>query len=141
MPRILSGDGQAQLQFAPIWQTLHLPILLIAFVCLAQHWINLVQPKWHWLPPITGLFTTIAALIVLHPLLAMSPLVSVIGADGGLNALKTAKVEQLVWFGLFSLWLGMLAAGAVYAWRLVWLAWKTIPRTGSNATRNGVALI
>lgn len=139
-PRVLSGEGQAQLQFAPIWQTLHLPILLISFACLAQHWINLVQPNWRWLPPVTGLLTTIAGLVVIHPLLTVSPLVTITGLDGlAMNALKTAKVQQLVSFGLLSAWIGMVIVGAVYAWRLVWLAWQTIPRHPSKAAKNGVA--
>ncbi|MGI8891159.1 MAG: hypothetical protein ACR2G0_10315 [Chthoniobacterales bacterium] len=142
VPRVLIGDGYAQIQFAPIWQTLHLPILLIAFACLAQHWINLVQPNWRWLPPLIGLLTTLASLIVIHPLLTASQLVSVSVPNGlVIDALKTGKIQHLLWFGLFSAWIGMLIAGAVYAGRLVWVAWQTVPRNSVAARPHVVPLI
>ncbi len=140
-PQVLGGASHAQLQFASIWQTLHLPILLIAFACLAQHWINLVQPKYYWLPPIVGLLTTIASLIVLHPFLDAGALVIVTGSDGlAIDAFKTAEVQHLIWFGLVSAYLGMLIVGAVFAWRLVWLAWQTLPRATGAPRPNGVPL-
>src|SRR5450432_3689467 len=36
--------------------------------------INFVRPDWRWLPPATGMLTSLVALIILYPLLSTSPL-------------------------------------------------------------------
>jgi hypothetical protein len=126
--------------FAPILATLHLPILIIAFINLAQHWINLVEPNWRWLPPATGLLTSIAALIILYPLLHTSPLISIFDRNGmAISAREATEIQNLASWGVINLWFGIMIVGAIYAWRLVWLAWQTMPRTISERQSNGVA--
>ncbi len=141
VPVLVVGESGGHLQFAPIWQALHLPILLVGFVCLAQHWINLAQPNWRWLPPTTGLINSIAGLIIVYPLLTTHPLLLVTDAKGvPINAADATQLQQILWLALFSVWIGMIIVGVVYAWRLVWIAWQAMPQSGAPRA-NGVAHI
>ena len=140
IPYLAITNAGAQVHFAPILATLHLPILIIAFINLAQHWINLVEPNWRWLPPATGLLTSIAALIILYPLLHTSPLISIFDRNGmAISAREATEIQNLASWGVINLWFGIMIVGAIYAWRLVWLAWQTMPRTISERQSNGVA--
>jgi hypothetical protein len=140
IPYLVVTTAGAQVHFAPILATLHLPILIIAFINLAQHWINLVEPNWRWLPPATGVLTSIAGLVILYPLLHTSPLISIFDRNGiAISAREAAEIQHVLSLGVISLWLGIMIVGAIYAWRLVWLAWQTMPRTVPQSRSNGVA--
>jgi hypothetical protein len=142
IPYLVVTNAGAQGHFAPVLTTLHLPILIIAFINLAQHWINLVEPDWRWLPPATGLVTCLIGLIILYPLLGTSPLISISEPNGlPLSAQEAAKIQNVAALSMISLWIGIMIVGAVFAWRLVWLVWQTLPRTPPGATKNGMAHI
>jgi len=32
-----------------------------------------------------------------------------------------------------------MVVGAIYAWRLAWIAWQSLPRNPPGASKNGVA--
>jgi hypothetical protein len=140
IPYLVVTSAGAQVHFAPVLTALYVPILVIAFINLAQHWINLVEPDWRWLPSTTGLVTSLMALIVLFPLLGTSPLISLSEPSGlPISAREAAQIQKLLALGVTWLWIGIAVVGTIYAWRLVWLAWQTLPRDPSGATKNGVA--
>ena len=140
IPYLVITNAGAQVHFAPILASLHLPILIIAFAYLAQYWINLVEPNWRWLPPAIGFVTTLAGLIILYPLLYTSPLISIFDPHGvPISAREAAEINKLIFVGTISLWLGMLIVGTIYALRLVWVVWQTAPRSRTATRSNGVA--
>ena len=140
IPLIAITNAGAQVHFAPILSTLHLPILIIMFINLAQHWISLAEPDWRWLPPLAGLISSIAGLIILYPLLHTSPLLSIFDRNGiAIGTHESGEIQKLLSLGVLSLWSGIMVVGAVYAWRLVWLAWKATPRTVAAPRSNGMA--
>jgi hypothetical protein len=142
MPYLVVTDAGPQMHFAPILTSLYLPILIIAFINLAQHWINLAEPDWRWLPPATGLVTSLFGLIVLFPLLGSSPLISISEPNGlPISARETAEIQRIVAHGMSWLWLGIAVVGAIYAGRLAWMAWQTLPRNSPGATKNGMAQV
>lgn len=142
IPYLVVTNNGAQIHWAPVVTSLYLPVLIIMFINLAQHWINLVEPDWDWLPPATGILTCILGLIVLYPLLGRSPLISITEAGGlPLNAHDAGEIQHLLAHSAEALWFGILIVGAVYARRLVRVVWQMRPRTPPGATRNGTALV
>jgi hypothetical protein len=140
VPDFAVTNAGAQVHFAPILTTLHLPILILAFINLTQHWINLVHPNWRWLPPATGLITSFAGLIILYPLLYTSPLLSIFDRNGvPISAREAASIQQTLSVGVTAAWLGILIVGLIYAGRLIRLAWKTMPPPMVQPRSNGVA--
>jgi hypothetical protein len=140
IPYLVVTHNGAQIHLAPVVTSLYLPVLIIMFINLAQHWINLVEPDWRWLPPATGMLTSILGLVFLFPLLGKSPLISISEAGGlPLNARETEEIQRIVAHCTTALWLGILIVGFVFAWRLVWVVWQTVPRRPSTATKNGMA--
>ena len=142
IPFLVLNDSGARIHFAPVLTALHLPILIIAFIHLAQHWINLAEPDWRWLPPATGVITSVIALVILYPLLGSSPLISISEANGfPIKPAEAAQIQNIIAIGLTWLWIGIVIGGAIYAWRLVRVLWQMLPRTSSGATKNGLARI
>ena len=142
IPFLVLNDSGARIHFAPVLTALHLPILIIAFIHLAQHWINLAEPDWRWLPPATGMITSVIALVVLYPLLGSSPVISISEANGfPIKPAEAAQIQNIIAIGLTWLWIGIIVGGAIYAWRLIWILWQMLPRTSSGATKNGMARI
>ena len=140
IPYLTVTNAGAQVHFAPVFATLHLPILIIMFINLAQHWINLAEPSWRWLPPLTGLISSLAGLVILYPLLHTSPLVSIFDRNGiAISTHEADQLEKLLSWGAINLWIGIAIVGAIYAWRLVWLAWKALPRTLATPRSKGMA--
>jgi hypothetical protein len=140
IPYLVVTNAGAQVHFAPILTALYVPILIIAFINLAQHWINLVEPDWRLLPPATGLVTSLLGLIVLYPLLGTSPLISINEPNGlPISAREAAQIQHILGQCLEWLWLGIMVVGAIYAWRLAWIAWQSFPRNPPGATKNGMA--
>jgi len=104
------------------------------------HWVNFFEPNWRWLPPLTGLLTSIAALIFLYPLLHTSPLISIFDRNGiAISVRKSAEIQNLLSWGVINLWIGIMIVGGICAWRLVSLAWQAMPRTVAQSRSNGVA--
>ncbi|MBA3963052.1 MAG: hypothetical protein H0X40_14305 [Chthoniobacterales bacterium] len=142
LPYLVITKAGAQMHFAPLLTGLYWPVLIIALISLAQHWINLAEPNWRWLPPATGVLTSALSLVVLYPLLGTSPLLSLSEPNGlALSPHQSAQIQSLVSLSVTSLWLGILVVGGIFAWRLAWIAWQTLPRNPARSTKNGVALI
>ncbi|MEO6873066.1 MAG: hypothetical protein ABI233_12730 [Chthoniobacterales bacterium] len=136
LPYLVVNRNGAAVQFVPLWNSLHLPILVIAFVCLAQHWINLAQPNWRWLPPLTGLAICLGSLVLLYPLLKTSTLITITTTNGAAPLDHVAShLNQVISISLGWTWLGIALIGVIYAWRLVWVAWDSLPR--ATTTRTG----
>jgi|SRR6476659_182418 len=140
IPYVVVTSAGAQVHVAPVVAALYWPVLIILFINLAQHWINLVEPDWRWLPSATGLLSSLLGLIFLFPLLVTSPLISIREVGGlPLNAREAAEIQGILSHCAISLWLGILIVGAIYAWRLVWVVWQMVPRNPSAVTKNGMA--
>ncbi len=136
-PYLVISNGDAQIHTVPIWAALHLPILIFSFICLAQDWINLAQPGWRWLPPVTHMLVCLGSLIVLYPMVQASPLVT-FTLPNEQNQLARILPLNLEWVCL-----GIMIVGVVYAWRLVWIVWDSLPRTQLSSRSehaNGVPL-
>jgi hypothetical protein len=109
-PEIVFGA----LRPAPIWQTLYAPVLAIALVSLAKHVVTLFRPRWSWLPPVIGLATSVAGLVILYPLLEMQPLVSLASAEATAVAqMKVGKLNTTLHFAVIATWIGILIAALV----------------------------
>lgn len=140
IPYLVVTNSGAQIHFAPIVTSLYVPVLIIAFINLAQHLINLAEPDWRWLPSATGAITSFIGLIVLFPLLGRSPLISINEISGlPLNAREAAEIDRIVAHCVNSLWLGILIVGSIFVWRLAWMLWQSRRRHPSGAARNGMA--
>jgi hypothetical protein len=140
IPYLIVSDSGAQLHFAPVLTALHQPILIIMFIHLGQHWINLMRPDWRWLPPATGLITSLIALIAFYPLLGTSPLISINQANGlPITAHAAAAIQRVIALGLVGLWFGIAAAGIIFAGQLTWILWQMLPHASSGAAKNGMA--
>lgn len=140
-PYLVLGQGGAEINFVPIWASLHFPILVISFVCLAQHWINLAQPNWRWLPPLTGMLVCLGSLLALYPVMKTSPLLAITIPNGALG--HGSQLNRVIALSFEWVWLGILCVGAIYAWRLVWVAWDALPRAPMPARpgqANGIPL-
>lgn len=142
IPYIVATGAGAQVHIAPVVTSLYIPVLAIMFINLAQHWINLVEPDWRWLPPATGMVSSILGLFFLFPLLGTAPLLSINEPSGlPLNAREAMEIQRVLAHCVTSLWLGILIVAGIYAWRLVWVFWQAVPRDPSGAAKNGVAHI
>ncbi len=140
IPFLVVSSGGARLYVAPIVTSLYIPVLVILFINLAQHWINLVEPDWRWLPPATTVITSLLGLVCLYPLLVTSPLISLSQPNGmPLNQHTVLETQRLLAICLMSLWIGICIAGAISAWRLVVILWQSLPRDRSDTTQNGIA--
>ena len=132
--------SSAEMHFAPVLTALYLPILILAFIHLAQHWISFARPDWRWLPPATGMVTSLIALVILNPLLGTSPLISVSEPSGlPISAREAAEIQRLVAVWLNWLWIGIMLGGAIYAWRLVWIVWQSLPKMSRTPRANDIA--
>jgi hypothetical protein len=143
IPVLLITKAGNQIHFAPVLASLHFPILVVAFICLAQHWINLVEPGWRWLPPLSGMITSLAGLVILYPLLTNPELVAITDQNGvPMSKGGMAGLHHMFSTALMSVWFGILIVGIVYAWRLVWIAWQSMPpRPPAAPNGNGVPLV
>ena len=131
-----------QIHFAPVIASLYWPVLIVAFICLAQHWINLVQPGWRWLPPLTGIVTSLAGVCILYPLLKHPDLITITDLSGAvISKGGTAGLYHLVSKGLWAVLLGMLIVGSIYAWQLLWIVWQSMPRPPAAPNGRGIPLV
>lgn len=125
IPSVVITNAGAGIHFAPVFVTLYLPILILLAINLAQHGVNLFQPNWRWLPPITGLITGIGALVVLFPLLWISPLISIVNINGTLmDPNEAAGIQQVLWVAIMSLWISIVIACAIFGWQLLRILWN-----------------
>ena len=114
IPYLVVTNAGAHMHFAPVLTMLYVPVLVIAFLNLAQHWLNFVEPDWRWLPPTTGLVTSLVALFVLYPLLVTSPLISISEPNSlPLNANEAAQIQKVLAMSVTWLWIGIMVVGAI----------------------------
>jgi hypothetical protein len=139
IPLLFVTKTGAQIHLAPVVADFYWPVLIISFISLAQHWINLVEPGWRWLPPLTGVITSLAGLVIIYPLIKFPGLIAITDGNGvPISKGGMAGLHHLLSKGLMAVALGMLIVGAIYAWQLVWIAWQSIPR--SPAAPNGKSI-
>ena len=142
IPLLIVTKAGTQIGFAPIVASLYWPILIVAFISLAQHWINLVEPGWRWLPPLTGVITSLAGLVIIYPLLKYPGLITITDANGlPISKGGMAGLHHVVSKGLMAVALGMLIVGSIYAWQLLWIVWQSMPRPPAASNGKGIALI
>jgi hypothetical protein len=142
IPLLIVTITGTQIHFAPIFSSLYWPVLFVAFISLAQHWINLVEPGWRWLPPLTGVITSLGGLLILCPLLNDPDLITITDATGlPMSKGGMAGLHHLVSKGVMAAALAMLIVGTIYAWQLLWIVWKSMPRPPTASSRNGVSLV
>jgi hypothetical protein len=139
VPAVVITNAGAQVHLAPVFGTLYVPILIIFVINLVQHCVNLIEPNWRWLPSLTGFVTSVAALVILYPLLYTSPLISIFDRNGvPISMSEAAEIQKVLWVAMVSLWIGIAVAAAIFAWSLARLPWKTIPPPVASARSNGM---
>lgn len=142
IPLVVLTKAGAQVHFAPVLASLYVPILVISFIVLAQHWINLVEPGWRWLPPLTGIVTSVAAVIIIYPLLKTPGLITIFDRNGvPISEREMAGIQRAVSIGSLTVWLGILIAAVVYAWQLLWVVWQSMPRPPVAPSGKGISLV
>jgi hypothetical protein len=142
IPLLVITKAGAQVHFAPVLASLHFPILVIAFICLAQHWISLVEPGWRWLPPLTGMITSAAGLFVLYPVLKTRALVIINDPNGvPISAREMSQIGHALSLGVLGLFVGILIAAIIYAWRLVWIVSQSMPPRPPAPNGKGISLV
>ena len=75
--------GSLPMKFAPVWQELYVPMVVLILVGIAQRCINLARPDWTWLPSATRLVTTIGGLAIAYRLVGARELVVGVGNLAG----------------------------------------------------------
>ncbi len=142
IPLVVLTKAGAQVHLAPAFASLYFPILIIAFVILAQHWINLVQPGWRWLPPLVGIVTSFGGVFIFYPLLKTPALVTILDRNGvPITPGEIAEIQHILSIILGSMLLGMLIVGIIYAWRLLWIVWQSMPRPPVAPSGKGISLV
>jgi hypothetical protein len=142
LPLLFITKSGMQIHFAPIWAGLYVPILVLIFISLAQHWINLIEPGWRWLPPLTGIITSLGGLFIVYPLLKYPDLIVITDGNGvAMSKGGMAGLHHFLSLGLQWVCLGMLIACIAYAWKLVWLMWKSAPRPPASPSSRGISLV
>jgi hypothetical protein len=142
IPLLIITKTGTQIHFAPIVSSLYWPVLIVAFISLTQHWINLVQPGWRWLPPLTGIITSLAGLVILYPLLKYPGLITITDGNGlPMSKGGMAGLHHLLSKGLMAVALGMLIVASIYAWQLLWIVWQSTPRPPAAPNGKGISLV
>jgi hypothetical protein len=142
IPLLVITKAGAQVHFAPVLAGLHFPILVIAFICLAQHWISLVEPGWRWLPPLTGIITSAAGLFILCPLLKTRELITINDPNGvPISAREMSQISHALSLGVLGLLVGILIVGIIYVWRLARIVWQSMPPRPPAPNGKGISLV
>ncbi|HKP05480.1 MAG TPA: hypothetical protein VJU77_19175 [Chthoniobacterales bacterium] len=142
IPLLVITKAGAQVHFAPVLASLYLPILVSAFLCLAQNWINLVEPGWRWLRPLVGIITSLIGVFIFYSLFKTPELITITDQNGiAISPGAAAKLHRLLPVILGSIWLAMLIAAISYAWQLIWIIWKSIPRPPVAPSGKGISLV
>jgi hypothetical protein len=129
-PFLLFGPAAAFLQPAPLWNTFYGPLVVLAFLSLARHGIQVARPQWTWFPPTAQLFSTVVGLMVVKYLIdaASKPLNGewhpfvVLGS----SIQPTVQLARVVGFvnasvllAMAATWLGLSIAAVIQAGQLV----------------------
>jgi len=91
-PWLIFGPAWTLVELARVWETLHVPILLIATAGLIVQWINLVRPDWRSLRSIAKVVANLASLVILGILMNAGDFV----VDAGGSTQGVAGVAAIV---------------------------------------------
>ena len=142
IPLVIITKAGTQVHFASVVASLYFPILVSAFICLAQNWLSLVQPGWRWLRPLVGIFTSLIGVYIFYSLFKTPELITITDQNGlPISPGGVARLHRVLPVILGSIWLAMLIAAISYAWQLVWVIWKSMPRPPVAPNGKGIALI
>src|SRR5208282_4979890 len=98
---------------------LYAPVVLFVLAGVVQAVLNLWRPEWTWLPPATGLATSIGGLLVLNSAMKIYPYVSLL--DPAANSARYGQVAYglniIVLLSLGCVWLGLAIACGVHAFQ------------------------
>lgn len=142
IPLLVITRHGTQVHFAPVLASVYFPILVAAVICLAQNWITLVEPGWRWLRPLVGIVTSLIGAFVFYSLFKTPELITIADQNGvAMNSHGMARLHHVLPIILGSIWLAMLIAAIGYAWQLVWVVWKSMPRPPVAPSGNGISLV
>lgn len=142
IPLLFVTKTGAQIHLAPVVAGFYWPVLIVSFISLAQHWINLLEPGWRWLPPLTGVITSLAGLFILYPLLKYPDLITFTDGNGvPMSKGGMAGLHHLLSKGLMATMLGILIVGTIYAWQLLWIVWQSVARPLVAPNGKGIPLV
>lgn len=127
-PRLVFGDGAAELELAQGWTMFYLPILLLLLIGTTQRAVTLARPQWNWLQPVVRLLTNGASLALVYPIVQAFPYVLPVPAAGAAAVAGAGSINALIWWSVvtgfsfywlvnaaFMVWLCMQHAS--YLWR------------------------
>jgi hypothetical protein len=129
-PFLMFGPAAAFLQPAPLWSTFYGPLVVLAFLSLARHIIQVARPQWTWFPPAAQLFSTLVGLVVVKFLIDAASK----AANGGrppfvvlANSVQpsvhltqvVAIVNVSIVLAMAGTWLGLSIAAVIQAWQLM----------------------
>jgi hypothetical protein len=142
IPLVVITKAGTQVHFAPVLASVYLPILIAAFACLAQNWITLVEPGWRWLRPLVGVVTSLIGAFIFYSLFKTPELITIADQNGlAINSRGMARLHHLFPIIFGTIWLAMLIAAVSYAWQLVWIVWKSMPRPPAAPSGNGMSVV
>lgn len=142
IPLVVITKAGTQVHFAPVLASVYFPILVAAVICLAQNWITLVEPGWRWLRPLVGIVTSLIGAFVFYSLFKTPELITIANQNGiAINSHGMARLHHVLPIILGSIGLAMLIAAIGYAWQLVWVVWKSMPRPPVAPSGNGISLV
>jgi len=115
-PWMAFGPAASFLQINPDLRVFYFPIVVLVLVGIGQHVLNLLRPEWTWLPPVTGLATSIAGLVVLYLAGRISPYVTL--SEPAANTARYGNVVGIVNLSLLitlaCCWLALAIACVVH---------------------------
>jgi hypothetical protein len=94
-PWFMLGPAYTFLQLAPIWQTVYVPIVVLAVISVVVHYVNFFKP--YQAPTVAGLVVLIhvGTFVIMCVLLSAGPLVTVTGPMPPDKAEKLLRIAQI----------------------------------------------
>jgi len=118
-PWMAFGPAAALFHLNPALHVYYAPVVLFVLIGVVQAVLNLWRPEWTWLPPATGLATSIGGLFVLNFAMKIYPYVSLL--DPAANFARYGHVVYVlnivVLLSLGCVWLGLAIACGVHAFQ------------------------
>src|SRR5208282_5218416 len=116
-PWMAFGPAAALFHLNAALHVYYAPLVLFVLIGVVQAVLNLWRPEWTWLPPATGLATSIGGLLVLNSAMKIYPYVSLL--DPAANSARYGHVAYglniIVLLSLGCVWLGLAIACGVHA--------------------------
>lgn len=117
-PALALGGDAGPLALGPIWERVHLPLLVLLLLGLAQRAVNLARPEWSGLAPFTRVFVNFAAIALTWVFFRGYPwvMISDPAVKGGpLVAAAQHANGFILWAILSWIWIYFLINGLVNA--------------------------